>query len=263
MSDDSFSTPIRPAPVFAACPGAPGRRLRLNSEEPAHCGKGILAGDFIKPDPVLTAAERRVYLLEELEQWLTGRICEHALGITLTDEELAPYLADGTWPAARFRVIMRSLDRDGCSVGKWVLGLCSDYLQGTESDSSVSETLREQVLGFVTTDKLPSGVTIESLWDKSSFDPLRDAPPLSDEESEVEVVEDEDEDEEDEDEDEEDEDEDEEEEEVEVDIIHRAGPSLDDKINAFLTTEYPVPGWMLVMIGSILTTYMWIAVASC
>jgi hypothetical protein len=223
----------------------------LDSEEPTHCGKGILAGDFIKPDPELTLAEKRVYLLEELEQWLTGRICEHALGITLTDEELAPYLADGTWPAARFRVVMRSLDRDGASVGKWVLGLCSDYLQGIESASSVSETLRAQVLGFVTTDKLPSGVTVESLWDTSSFDPLRDAPPLSDEEeveeSEVEVVEDEEE----------------EEDEVEVDIIHRAGPSLDDKINAFLTTEYSIPGWMLVMVGSILTMYMWIAVASC
>ena len=251
MSDDSFSTPIRPTPVFAACPGAPGRRLRLNSEEPTHCGKGILAGDFIKPDPELTLAEKRVYLLEELEQWLTGRICEHALGITLTDEELAPYLADGSWPAARFSVLMRTLNRDGESVGKWALRMCSDYLQGTESDSSVTETLRAQVLGFVTTDKLPSGVTVESLWDKSSFDPLRDAPPLSDEESEVEVVEDEESEES------------EEEEEVEVDIIHRAGPSLDDKINAFLTTEYPVPGWMLIMIGSILTTYMWIAVASC
>jgi hypothetical protein len=91
-------------------------------------------------------------------------------------------------------------------------------------------------------------VTVESLWDTSSFDPLRDAPPLSDEESEVEVVEDEDE---------------ESEGEEEVDIIHRVGPSIDDKINAFLTTEYSIPGWMLVMVGSILTMYMWIAVASC
>jgi len=231
----------------------------LNSEEPAHCGKGILAGDVIKPDHELTLAEKRVYLLEELEQWLTGRICEHALEITLTDEELAPYLADGSWPAARFRVLMRSLNRDGESVGKWALRMCSDYLQGTESDSSVTETLRAQVLGFVTTDTLPSGGTVESLWDKSSFDPLRDAPPLSVEESEVEVVEDEDE----ESEVEVVEDEEEEEDEVEVDIIHRAGPSLDDKINAFLTTEYSIPGWMLVMVGSILTMYMWIAVASC
>jgi hypothetical protein len=51
----------------------------------------------------------------------------------------------------------------------------------------VNEDIQDLALGFVDVDKLSGGGVIRSLWDNSPFDPLREAPPLS--ETEVETVE--------------------------------------------------------------------------
>lgn len=229
-----------PATVVGECPGAPHR--------PVLACKGILASDFIKPDPELTLAERRAYLLEELDHWLTGDICESAVELSMAkkQDELSPYLVDGAWPAARMAALLQL-----STAPSFAVQVCTDFLKEGKIDWTDGPSLL--AVGFVTVDKLPSGKTIRDLWNQSPFEPLRSALPLS--------PQDEDEDEDeccDNDCDGDDEDE-------EVDIIHRVGPSLDDKINRFLTTDYSftVPGWLVVAVGSIFTVYMWLGVASC
>jgi hypothetical protein len=116
-------------------------------------------------------------------------------------------------------------------------------------------------------DKLSSGKTIRDLWEQSPFAALRSALPLSPQEEEDTDTDDSESDEycdsdcdcdsdSDSDSDENDE---------EVDMIHRVGPSIDDKINTFLTTDYTftVPGWAVVAVGSLFTMYMWLGVATC
>jgi len=250
-------TPQRSTPP-TPCPGAPARPLL-----PA---KGILASDFIKPDPELTLAERRAYLLEELDHWLTGDICQDAdeLSMAKKQDELAPYLVDGAWPAARMAVLVQLLSvstKVDTTAPSFAVQVCTDFLKEGKIDWTDGPSLL--AVGFVTVDKLPSGKTIRDLWEQSPFAALRSALPLSPQD-------------EDEDEDEYcdsncDSDcdcygvDEEEEEEEEVDIIHRVGPSLDDKINTFLTTDYTVtvPGWLVVAVGSLFTMYMWLGVASC
>jgi hypothetical protein len=51
----------------------------------------------------------------------------------------------------------------------------------------VNEDIQDLALGFVDVDKLSGGGVIRSLWDSSTFDPLREAPPLSETEVEAEV----------------------------------------------------------------------------
>jgi len=254
-----------PASVVGECPGAPARPL----------AEGIPACDFIKPDPELTLAERRTYLLEELEQWLTGRICQDPAFDDWNEEKVNRALWKGTWPAARMAVILRVLTADTSVVlpdtladrfqyvGKWAFGVCKDFLQGTLLDTSNPAALL--AVGFVTIDKLSSGGTIEGLWNKSPFAPLRSALPLSpDDDDDLETDSDSYYDS-DSDYEYDSEEEEEEEVEVEVDIIHRVGPSIDDKINEFLTTDYTftIPGWLMVAAGSMFTMYMWLGVAAC
>ena len=153
-----------------------------------HRGQGILAGDFIKPDPVLTQRETRVYLLAELTRWLTSEsLSAHAREIDtngLAVEALESYLAAGTWPAARLYTVQRLLARDNNvregfdakSLGTWVTGVCSAYLKGEPLETPCRAATI--ALGFVTTDKLPGGAVIESFWNYSPFGPLREAPTL-------------------------------------------------------------------------------------
>ena len=241
-----------PASVVGECPGAPVRN---------HKGKGIPACDFIKPDPELTLAERRAYLLEELEHWLTGDMCDSAVEISMAkkQDELAPYLVEGTWPAARMAVLIQLLS-DGSTAPSFAVRLCKDFLEGRGLDCTDAASLL--AVGFVTVDTLSSGKTIRDLWNQSPFEPLRSALPLSPQEEECC---DNDCDCYGEDECEEESEEESEEENEEVDIIHRVGPSIDDKINTFLTTDYTftVPGWLVVAVGSLFTMYMWLGVASC
>ena len=151
-----------------------------------HRGRGILAGDFIKPDPALTQRETRIYILKELRRWLTGRICEDAKDIG--DEEFGSHMEDGTWPAARLFMVLQLLEADNSYilppmsqmdkflfVGQWAVAVCTDYLAGYEPGIPAAIL----ATGFVTHDKLPCGSTIESFWDHTPFEPLREAPPLS------------------------------------------------------------------------------------
>jgi len=198
-------TPPRSKRV-SECPTAPVRKRKMTVLSD-HADLGILPGDFVKPDPALTQRETRVYLLKELHRWLTGRICEHAGDIREVYEngqrvDLVSYIS-GSWPAARMYILFRLLESRASSypwikeekpfraIGEWATTVCMKYLQG-EIDTSDSTAML--VVGFVAHDTLPCGRTIESFWNHSPFDVLRNAPPLTDEEDEDE---DEDEDEED------------------------------------------------------------------
>jgi hypothetical protein len=152
-------------------------------------GRGILPGDFIKPDPALTQRETRTYILEELQRWLTGRICEDAkdVGGDFSADDLVPYLEAGTWPAGRLYSVLQLLEKDASYilppademdhfhfVGQWAVSVCSDYLSGYEPGIPAAVL----ATGFVTDDRLPCGRTIESFWNHSPFKRLREAPPL-------------------------------------------------------------------------------------
>jgi hypothetical protein len=156
-----------------------------------HRNRGILAGDFIKPDPALTRQECRKYLLTELERWLTGRICGHAKEIEAFYPDVADLTASveaGTWPAARLYTVLHLLERSNTLVlpadyyerfhfaAEWCIDVCADHLKMPSAEAVDSATAA--ALGFVTTDKLVGGHVIESFWDHSPFDALRKAAPL-------------------------------------------------------------------------------------
>ena len=186
----------------AVCPGAPVRPDRKISESlqadgvptlvipdvSDHKGKGILSGDFIKPDPLMTQQETRRYILTELERFLMGRVQRHALQIDaitpagLLTDEMESLVSAGRWPAGRMYTLFaaspstkRRQDPEIHMdyVARVALESCVKYLQGAR-DGSVRAT------GFVATDKLPNGHTIASYWDHSPFNGLRSAAPLAD-----------------------------------------------------------------------------------
>jgi hypothetical protein len=281
MTTEQFTTPERPEIVEPVCPPAPSRRLRLESCEDAgltplslsrdaalasHRGRGILAGDFIKPDPLLTRSETRTYLLTELERWLTGRIGNHASQVAMEfhePAELSEYLTAGTWPAARLSVILHMLEEEAKLplprdyetrfhfVGAWAASVCSDYLHGYEPCTPAAV----EATGFVKTDRLPSGRVIESFWNHSPFEALRNAPPLSDE-AEAETDEDET------DETDEDETDEADEEFEDVKGIDEHIDAMTISVSELLTSDFLVPGWAIVTGLSVMLVYAWtVAVA--
>ena len=189
------TTPPANRRLSLECPPAPARAIKTNTIA-LHRGAGILPGDFIKPDPTMTQRETRQYVLAELTRWLTAeRICTHAKEIAVEEImglDMVGHLAEGTWPAARLFTVLKTLERENnvvlpgdyeerCRfVGTWAAGICSDYLQGRPLETpSPRATAASLALGFVQTDKLPSGVVIESFWNYSPFGALLNAPPLS------------------------------------------------------------------------------------
>ncbi len=185
----------------AVCPGAPVRPDRKISESASdgvptlvipdvsdHKGAGILPGDFIKPDPLMTQQETRRYILAELERFLTGRVQRHALQLDaitpagLLTEEMETLVSAGRWPAARlFTLFAASPSKKHRQdpeihmdfVARVALESCVKYLHGARDGSA-------RATGFVSTDKLPNGRTIASYWNHSPFEALRGAAPLSD-----------------------------------------------------------------------------------
>jgi len=194
------TTPPSSPWLAAVCPAAPKRVPRLLIPQISdHEGLGILtatamqAGDFIKPDPLLTRQETRRYVVAELERWLTGRICVHAKEVAVAHdgepELVAPLVAVGRWPAARLWLVLEGLkgvaeqvglpadyDEQFHWVGRWAARVCVDHLRGIEAVAPAAQ----MAVGFVTTDRLPGGRTIDSFWNHSPFAALRSAAPLSD-----------------------------------------------------------------------------------
>lgn len=159
-----------------------------------HRGRGILPGDFIKPDPAMTRQETRRWLVAEMRRWLTeSSIAAHAreiCGVITEPAEVAPLVAAGRWPAARLYLVLAALEamprgivelpRDYeerfDAAARWAADVCEDYLHGYEAVIPAAR----MAVGFVTDDLLPGGQTIASYWNYSPFEALRAAPPLSD-----------------------------------------------------------------------------------
>lgn len=157
-----------------------------------HRGRGILAGDFIKPDPAMTRLETRRYVVAEMRRWLTeSPIAYHAreiAGTVVEPAEVAPLVAAGRWPAARLYLVLAALEamprglvelpRDYeerfHAAARWAADVCEDYLHGYEAVIPAAR----MAVGFVTDDRLPGGQTIASYWNYSPFEALRNAPPL-------------------------------------------------------------------------------------
>lgn len=156
---------------------------------------GISPGDFIRPDRGLTRLENRRYILEELKQWLCGtRLHTQVLGLLRDDvsvESIREDVSAGKFPAGRLYTILKVLDPS--SAGVWgtrevaqlCFSICSANLESRTH--KVNEDIQDLALGFVDVDKLSGGGVIRSLWDSSTFDPLREAPPLPESEVETEA----------------------------------------------------------------------------
>ena len=178
---------------------------------------GIDPIDFIKPDPALTQRETRAYILRELKNWLCGLRMMHSVEQLITEDVSIDAIKNdvdaGLFPAGRMYMILRRVDPTLAGIwgykdiGYLCYSICAAHFTG--QNFYMAEDIQKLILGFITTDKL-SGKVIESFWEYSPFDILREAPPLPDEDEEDEEVDEEDEDEEveeveDEDEDKEDE----------------------------------------------------------
>lgn len=155
-----------------------------------HKGKGILAGDFIKPDPSATCKERQTHILSELHRWLSGRIQFHARDVGLVDMdkvEIADMVDDGLWPAARLHMLVEARvvndSREAPELiyhemATWATSICIQYLIDCEN-ADTDNSMVNMAIGFVRDDRLPDGRTIVELWDVPSvFEPLRTAEPL-------------------------------------------------------------------------------------
>jgi hypothetical protein len=217
------ATAITTPPRTADSPVAPGAPARLRFRGPAHedsgddadteegpaplnipnlddhRGCGILAGDFIKPDPALTQREARNYIRDELRQWLTGRIVSHAREIGaagLRRADIAEDVEAGLWPAGRLYLLAAALDDSGwtAAVGREPAdyderySLAADFavdiclLDVLDQTVVIPGAISRLAAGFVSTDRLPDGRTVEYYWNRSPFEPLRSAPPLPDHE---------------------------------------------------------------------------------
>jgi hypothetical protein len=169
-----------------------------------HRGKGILPGDFIKPDPGLTRKEAREFILAELDRWFNNTpLTEHALEISVAGLEVSrEEVNGGKWPAGRLNMIvgvvyenLKNHELFGESfryqldsyknAADVCLQLCVENLtMGIRGSDPISQL----TFGFIETDLLPCGSTIRSFWDHTPFVPLRCAASLPTEESsEVEV----------------------------------------------------------------------------
>lgn len=227
--DNYVTTPLRSQSPLV-CPGAPRRRHRqlsatevditpdfLRTDTPpvariliptidTHKGRGILATDFIKPDPYLTQSARRVHILGELQNWLVKsmRLQTHAREVEYNClPDLEAEVKTGTWPAARLCLVASRGNFDRIhdpqekyhSAATWAYWVCYNYLNDGTPPASSNEEL---ALGFVTTDRFADGSTIEDLWNWSpthrlrcdtqcvgyQTDNLRSAPPLPDSDAE-------------------------------------------------------------------------------
>jgi hypothetical protein len=150
---------------------------------------GIDPVDFIKPDPSLTKRETRAYILNELRNWLSGLRMMHAVDQLIKEDVSIDSLKEdvdaGNCPAGRMYMLLKRLDPTLAGVwgtkdiGYLSYSICAAHL--VDKRIFMAEDIQELVLGFITTDRLSSGKVIESFWDHSPFDPLREAPPLSEE----------------------------------------------------------------------------------
>jgi len=190
----------------------------------SHYGKGILPGVFVKPEPGLTRAETRSHVTHELNEWLKGDICADATEIAYREPPGSTLVKEGKWPAGRLYMLHclltekwdyipgKTILDEMRVVANWAKEVCLKHLAKPFETRSRAIDL---ALGFITEDLLPGGDTIITLWNRSPFGILREAPPLPESDDEAEADEDEDEDEaeaEDEDEDEDDDDDEEEDE---------------------------------------------------
>ena len=154
----------------------------------SHYGRGVTG--FVKPEQGLTRAETRHHVRKELRRWLTSDICVDATEIAFFEPPGSAVVAEGRWPAGRLYMLHclltekwdyipgGSILEEMRVVGNWATEICLKHLDGRLDKKSAAMDL---AVGFVTTDLL-SEKTVAGLWDRTPFDPLREAAPLPEEE---------------------------------------------------------------------------------
>ena len=150
----------------------------------SHYGRGVTG--FVKPEQGLTRAETRHHVRKELRRWLTSDICVDATEIAFFEPPGSAVVAEGRWPAGRLYMLHclltekwdyipgGSILEEMRVVGNWATEICLKHLDGRLDKKSAAMDL---AVGFVTTDLL-SEKTVAGLWDRTPFDPLREAAPL-------------------------------------------------------------------------------------
>jgi hypothetical protein len=146
------------------------------------------------PGPGLTLNEKRVHIVKVLRNWMCGSnmaaMVDDLIGEDVDPASIYDEIESGTFPVGRLYTVLRRLDafsgvwgvRDVCLL---CYGICIASLENKECP--FNDDIKELVLGFVDCDLLPNGETLRDLWNKSPFDPLRNADPLPEEEVETEA----------------------------------------------------------------------------
>jgi hypothetical protein len=145
--------------------------------------KHFLPGDFIKPDPTMTRLETRRYILDELESCLKERVRPDEDSDSLNDMHLQ-HLSNPRERMFHVKELLEELNHAEAP-GKVAYEILQKYLNKEPIDYDVYPVkLVQLVMGFLHTDRLPCERTIFSFWNHSPFGPLRNAPPLPDEDDE-------------------------------------------------------------------------------
>jgi len=147
------------------------------------------------PGPGLTLTEKRAHLDEALHTWMCGpetiTMVENLIGEDVNTETILDDVCAGIFPVGRMYLVIRRLDaysgfwgvRDVCLLCH---GICIAALDNKEC--LFNDDIKNLVLGFVDVDLLPTGETVRDLWNQSPFEPLRNAAPLSETETEVNLI---------------------------------------------------------------------------
>ena len=203
VSTMSYTTPPQSPKFMVECP--PIQRLNYNqgpsvvldADIMLYQRGGIRAGDFIKPDTGMTRSETRRYIVKELEQWLCGpRLASEVEKLMADDVDFTEIVEDvsaGRFPAGRLYMVLRTLDPSVAGVwgarevGQLCYSICAANLEAGKV--TANEDIQNLALGFIDVDRLPGGDVIRSLWNRTPFDPLREAAPLPETEEAEETVE--------------------------------------------------------------------------
>jgi len=106
-------------------------------------------------------------------------------------ESIRQEVEAGDFPAGRLYLVIRRLDAfsgvwGARDVALLCYGICMASLE--DKECPFNDDIKDLVLGFVDHDLLPTGETVRALWNKSPFDPLRNADPLPEEEENDDII---------------------------------------------------------------------------
>jgi len=243
-----------PPPSHPSCEVGRGSLLELlpapvDTSAEEYRGRGI--GGFRMPSQEgKTQREFRAALLPEIRRWLTEELPRQAkaASLVLGGESQVAEIAEGTWPGARLFQLTVATEKAGIqwpwpsadfndryyACALWAADVCEKFLTG----SCFIYAPAAAALDFLRVDRLEDGQTLLDLWNWTRFGPLRDAPPLSESESEEGSEEEEDA-------------------EWGGELSFSLGKSDEGEMLVRMEGSLTVPVWVVAAVGGVVLTYLW------